>query len=333
MLGTGAIEPLSTDRISRPSPAGWATTVDNVDPTVAACARERGGVLLRAQLRDELVDRRLAAGELQLTGRRTVVSTTTPPSWEQRLFVIQGELGEPMAFTGTAGLHIYRAPHRPAEPLVVTALVPSDRDPLDLPGLRIVRAGPADLVGARTVEGHPVAALEVVLRQSATEVSRQKMITLLQDELRLRHTTEQRLLSATGRGRHGSTALRAALGVAGDKAHSRQERRIHRGMTSRGVTGYRRGFNVVTAAGPAYWLDFFWETLLAGLEVNGGAHLDPVQATYDARRARRVLTESGIVLLPLTADEIDADLDGAVDEVIAFLISRAKALGVPAPLC
>src|SRR5688572_16319217 len=99
-----------------------------MDPSVAALARERGGVLLRSQLRSELLDRRVAAGELRATGRRTAVSTTTPPSWEQRLFVAQGEIGDPLAFTGIAGLHIYRSPHRPAEPERITVLVPSDRD-------------------------------------------------------------------------------------------------------------------------------------------------------------------------------------------------------------
>ncbi|HVE63386.1 MAG TPA: DUF559 domain-containing protein [Mycobacteriales bacterium] len=196
----------------------------------------------------------------------------------------------------------------------------------------IVRAGPADLVGLREIRGHPVASREVVLRHSAHELGRQKIITLLQDELRLRHTTEHRLLSATGRGREGSAALRRALAVAGDGAHSRQERRLHRGMRARGIAGYRRFANLITPDGFSYWLDFLWASLLAGLEVNGPHHLDPAQAEYDARRARRVLTHFGVMLLPLTTAEIDADLDGAVREVVSFLISRAQRLGVPAPV-
>ncbi|HVF19833.1 MAG TPA: hypothetical protein VNA14_06290 [Mycobacteriales bacterium] len=303
-----------------------------MDEDVAAAARRRGGVVLRDEVARNVRRRRVGAGELIVTGRRTLVAASTPDSWEQRLHVAAAEIGQPMCFTGAAGVRIYGAPHPPPEPGLLRALVPNDRNPLELPDVEIIRAGAADSVGWRQQRGLWVASLEVALRHCAQEVSKQKMVTLLQDELRLRHTTEQRLRSATGRGRHGSTALRAALGVAGDQAHSRQERRIHRGMTARGVMGYRRGLSVVTAAGHAYWLDFFWETLLAGLEVNGGAHLDPVQATYDTRRARRVLTEFGIVLLPLTADEIDADLDGAVDEVIAFVRSRARRLGVPDPL-
>jgi very-short-patch-repair endonuclease len=303
-----------------------------MDPAVAAQARERGGVLLKAQVRDELLDRRVAAGELRVTGRRTVVSTTTPPSWQQRLFIVQAEIGEPMAFTGVAALRVYAVPHRPTEPDRVTVLVPSDRDPLDHPDVRIVRTGPGDLVGRRVVDGHPVAAIEVALRHAAAEVSHQKMITLLQDELRLRRTTENRLLSVTGRGREGSAALRRALAVAGDSAQSRQERRLHTRLKGRGVGGYRRGVNVTTSQGFSYWLDFLWETLLAGLEVNGAHHLDPAQAAHDARRARRVLTDLGIVLLPLTTAEIDRDVEGAVDEVVSFLASRARTLGVPLPV-
>ena len=267
-----------------------------------------------------------------MLGRRALVAATTPQTWEQRLHVIHAEVCDPMCFTGVAGLRVYGSPHQPAEPDRVKVLVPKARDPLEVPGVEIIRAGLADLVGLRMIRGLPVAALEVTLRHSAVEVSKSKMVTLLQDELRLRHTTERRLLATTGRGRHGSAALRRALAVAGDGAHSRQERRVHRGMQARGVRDYHRGFNLVTVAGHAYWLDFFWERLRAGLEVNGGLHLDPVQAAYDARRARRVLTEFGVVLLPLTADEVDADLDGAVGEVLGFLVSRAKALGVPVPI-
>lgn len=298
----------------------------------AAAARLRSGVVLRAELGVDLSRRRVDAGELRVLGRRALVAATTPQSWEQRLHVIHAEVRDPMCFTGVAALRVYGAPHQPVEPERVKALVPKARDPLEVPGVELIRAGVGDLFGVRTIRGLPVASLEVVLRHCAVEVSKPKMITLLQDELRLRHTTERRLLAATGRGRHGSAALRRALDVAGDGAHSRQERRVHRGMQTRGIRDYHRGFNLVTVAGAAYWLDFFWERLRAGLEVNGGLHLDPMQAAYDARRARRVLTGFGVVLLPLTAAEIDADLEGAVDEVLAFLVARAKALGVPAPV-
>lgn len=302
-----------------------------MDPDAAALARARGGVIVLPTLRHDLVERRLASGELVRTGRRSAVAATTPPSWDQRLFVVEAEVGEPMAITGLGGLRVYDAPHCPPPPSVLTVLVPSERDPLDVPGVRLIRAGPGDLAGLRRVHDHPVACLEVVLRYSALETNRQKMITLLQDALRLQQTTELRLLAVTGRGRAGSRALRQALDVAGDRAHSRQERRLHRRMLARGLAGCRRGVNISTDDGSSYWLDFFWELLRAGLEVNGGVHLDPVQAAYDARRARRILTQHGIVLLPLTAAEVDADVDGAVDEVERFLISRAAALGVPVP--
>jgi len=232
-----------------------------------------------------------------------------------------------MCFTGTAALLLYDVPHPPPQPEVVRVIVPVPRDPLQLPGTQIVRAGAADLSGMRRIRDHPIASLEVALRHSAQEVARQKMITLLQDQLRLRGTTEQRLRSATGRGRAGSTALRRALDVAGDRAHSRQERRVHRRMVERGIGGYQRGANLLTGLGVSYWLDFLWRSLLAGLEVNGGLHFDPVQAGYDARRARRVLTEHGVVLMMLA--DGSADADGAVDEVVAFLRSRADRLGVP----
>ncbi len=303
-----------------------------MDEAIAAEARLRSGVLLRDEIGRDLRRRRLGAGELKELGRRALVSATTPSTWEQRLHVVRAEVADPMCFTGAAAVRLYDVPHPPRAPQVVKVLVPKQRDPLEVPGVEIIRAGLPDLVGQRQIRGLPVASLEVALRHTAREVSAQKAITLLQDELRLRHTTPRRLLSAMGRGRHGSAALRAALLVAGDQAHSRQERRIHQRMVARGIGGYRRGFNLVTAAGLTYWLDFFWEHLLAALEVNGGAHLDPIQAAYDARRARRVLTEFGIVLLPITAAEVDADVEGAVDEVDAFLRSRAAKLGVPVPI-
>ncbi|HVE63385.1 MAG TPA: hypothetical protein VNB94_06250 [Mycobacteriales bacterium] len=78
-----------------------------MDASTAQQARERGGVLLRAGLRPALVQRRVAAGEIVETGRRTLVASSTPESWDQRLFVVQSEIGEPMCFTGLAGLHVY----------------------------------------------------------------------------------------------------------------------------------------------------------------------------------------------------------------------------------
>ena len=44
-----------------------------------------------------------------------------------------------------------------------------------------------------------------------------------------------------------------------------------------------------------------------------------------------MLTERGLVLLPLTAAEVDADVDGAVDEIVRFLATRANELRVPVP--
>ena len=104
---------------------------------------------------------------------------------------------------------------------------------------------------------------------------------------------------------------------------------MHLAMRRRAMRHYRRGAAVGTSDGFSYWIDFLWEVLRAGVEVNGECHLDPVQAAYDARRTRRVVTDLGIVLLPLTTDDIDRDVEGAVDEVVAFLKSRASALGVP----
>lgn len=195
-----------------------------------------------------------AAGELVRTGRRTAIAATTPSSLHQRLCVVELEIGEPLVFTGLVGGWLYGFPHAPQPCEPFTVLVPSMREPAPVPGAQIVRTAAGDLLGSRVIQGLPVASREVTLRYMAVRLNRQRMVTLLQDELRLRHTTESRLRAVLGRGRAGSSVLRPALDEAGDGAHSRSERVLHRAFRRRLGPVFRAGVRVETTEGrPTFW--------------------------------------------------------------------------------
>ncbi|HVE98223.1 MAG TPA: hypothetical protein VNA12_03495 [Mycobacteriales bacterium] len=296
-----------------------------MDDSLARLAQRHGGVLGRkeaiaAGMTYDQYDALLARGLYVAAGPDALRAVTTPDSFAARLWSGLHEIGGEVWLTGAAAAQLLDV-SRVGAPEVIEAMVVSTRRPPKIEGWRVVRAMPGDLIGSRIVGGFLVTSREVTLRQLARTRRHDRMVTVLQDELRRRMTTCHRLRSVTGRGREGSAALRRALLVAADGAHARQERRLAAAIRRRGVT-LRTQVNLRTTDGSSYWLDGLADAARLGYEIEGPEHLDPVQHDYDCRRANSVLTEHRLDLMRFATAYVDRAVERAAEDFARAARSR-----------
>ncbi|MGC4015811.1 MAG: hypothetical protein QM755_15000 [Luteolibacter sp.] len=77
--------------------------------------------------------------------------------------------------------------------------------------------------------------------------------------------------------------------------------------------------------------DGFIESLRAGYEIHGRADHERAW-DEDLARAGDLLVEHGIVLLPIPAAQVFADLRGVLARLEQFWVWRARELGIPVPI-
>jgi very-short-patch-repair endonuclease len=70
-------------------------------------------------------------------------------------------------------------------------------------------------------------------------------------------------------------------------------------------------------------LDFFCVESQIAVELDGGVHADPSQATYDAERTAH-LESFGIRVLRFTNEQVENDLDAVLAEIKAAIASRVR---------
>lgn len=112
-------------------------------------------------------------------------------------------------------------------------------------------------------------------------------------------------------------------------AQSGPEASLWRGQVERRMPMPLLNHQISVTAG-SRWLDGYLSPLRAGYEVQGREHHERTWLADTARMAQ-ILVQHGIVLLPIPATRIVAELDTVLDELEGFWRNRAADLQVPLP--
>jgi hypothetical protein len=204
--------------------------------------------------------------------------------------------------------------------VVVEVGVRDDRQLVLLPPATVRRLAPALLRGARTVCGHRTVALETALVQTAEQLDDTALLRLVEEALRQRRTTVERLHRRCGRGIAGSARLRRVLAVLDDGAVDRQPRLLRRALERRGVTGLESEVLVPSSLGEVAYLDLVHRASRNAFEVDGWTtHSTRERFLGDRRRDRWVMRDHGLRTTRLAAAEVEQDLDGIVAELLPMV--------------
>lgn len=219
-------------------------------------------------------------------------------------------------FAGRTALWLYGAG---PPPIAVDVGVRDTRQLVLSKPVRVRRLAPSLLRSTRTVDGRPLVALETAVVQSA-ESADVDVLALVEDVLRRRLTTVDRLLRTCRRGVGGSAALRAALDVVADGDLEHLKRQLRAALTAAGVRDLASEVPLRSSGGALAYLDLLHGPSRNAVEVDGWqAHTERGRFIADRRRDRWVRREHGIATLRVAADELRADLPAVVDELLPVL--------------
>ncbi len=175
--------------------------------------------------------------------------------------------------------------------------------------LRVIRLSPTDQPHLRTVRGRRVPPVERVLLNLAAELPRSNAGRALDDALRRRLTTVDRLNAMletdTGQGRKGVKVLRSLLETRDprdERVRTLFETRMLRIL--RAVDTFVSADHEVRVKGERFVLDFYLPEVLLGVECHSIKwHLGDEAFKKDVRR-HRLIASAGIELLYFTWDEV-----------------------------
>lgn len=185
--------------------------------------------------------------------------------------------------------------------------------------VRVRRLAPSLLRSTRTLDGHPLVALETAVVQSAESADVDVPATV-EDVLRRRLTTADRLLRTCRRGVAGSTVLRAALAVVSDGDLEQLTRQLKAALVAAGVRDLASEVAIRSSGGAIAYLDLLHAATRNAVEVDGWqTHSERGRFVADRRRDRWVRHEHGITTIRVAADELRADLAAVVAELLPVL--------------
>lgn len=175
--------------------------------------------------------------------------------------------------------------------------------------LKVIRLKPRDIPQLRSIGGRRVPAVERVLLEVAAELPISDAGKALDDALRRRLTTLDRLNEMlekeAGKGRKGVRVLRSLLG-----SRDVRDQTVRSGFESRMLRILRRIDAFVSAdhevkvAGERFVLDFYFPEVLLGIECHSIRwHLGDEAFKNDVRR-HRLISSAGIELLFFTWEEV-----------------------------
>lgn len=293
-----------------------------MDAAAAARARDRSGVVVRADLGTQPVRAAHRAG-LREVHRGAYVAVTQPIGLEVHLSVLREVWGDREVFvTGQAALWLHGAAERPTE--LVVAVRQGGELAAKAP-LTVRRLADAVLAGSRTRHGIRVVALEVAVIQVATTLDDERTVELVEELVRSRRTTLVRLRARCRRGFAGSARVRRACDLLTGGSMDRDVRRLHQALRARGVTGLVTEFRFVNKDGASAYADLFDVETRTAIEVDGRlTHTTREQFRADRRRDRWLRKEHGITTLRVDVSEIRDDLDALADELAELLASLAR---------
>lgn len=245
---------------------------------------------------------------------RVVAPVGAALTFEGRLMAAKLSIGGELAFGGLTALALWQLPDA-APPHRLHVVVADNRDAHSTDDIYVQRRS-ALLAHTFVRAGWPIVSVEAALLATAACADFAETVNQLQDAFRLRRTKPARLGAVCGRGVKGSSALQAALKVAGDGMGSLWERRLARQLKRpdrpRPVAQHR----VVSAAGLVAYLDLAFPDVLLAIEIDGYvAHTRPTAFRHDRARQNTLVTELEWTILRYTPFEIASAPDRLVAQI------------------
>lgn len=292
---------------------------DDVNNDLRARAHARHGLLLRREVDDLRSARRQG---LVLVQPRIFAAQTQPLDAAAVVEAVQLSVTGEHWFAGRTALWLYGA--GPA-PTTIDVGVRDTRQLVLAAPVRVRRLAPSLLRSTRVLDDRPLVGLETAVVQSAgsAEVD---VLVVVEDVLRRRLTTHERLLFSCRRGVAGSATLRTALEVVSDGDLELLKRRLRAALVAAGVSGLRSEVPLRSSTGALAYLDLLDEASANAVELDGWqTHSLRSRFVADRRRDRWVRREDGIVTTRVAADEVRADLPAVVDELLPlFAVPAAQ---------
>lgn len=289
-----------------------------MDDDLLRRTHERGGLLLPAEVGGLRAARRRS---LTLVQPGVLIARTQPVDASALVTAVELSVVGEYWFAGRTALWLYGAGQAPD---TVDVAVRDIRQLVLSAPVRVRRLAPSLLRSTRTIEGRPLVGLETAVVQSA-ESPDVDVLAVVEDVLRRRLTTADRLLRTCRRGVAGSTALRQALDVVADGDLEQLKRQLRAALVAAGVQGLTSEVAVRSRSGALAYLDLLHEETSNAVEVDGWqSHSERRRFVADRRRDRWVRQELGITTTRVAADELRADLTSVVAELRALLDAPAR---------
>lgn len=300
---------------------------------VRRIAARQSGLITREQLRscgltDKQIHKRTEAGGFVRVLRGVFRLGGVPLAFESRLVAVSLWLGADGYFFGQTAAHILKLDgiRRPDRIGVARHMLKSHP-----PWIYFHRLDPTDRPALRRVDGHKVCRTERVLAECCGEMSPDEVGRALDDALRRRLSTLDRVRAFTNEwaGRKGVRVLRQ-LCEERDDGHSRVRSAFESKMLTllRRFRGHRFVPDFELRVGDRrYFLDFYCPELQLGIECHSykwhiGMHNE------DARRDRQI-GAAGIDILYFTWDDVRLDSTGVLRDIQAAVDRRCKQLQLP----
>lgn len=295
------------------------------DRYIRACESEASGnhgIISRARavelgLSADVITRLLRSGRWIRIFPKVYVIAGSPITWWTRLAAAQAWGGKESLIS-----------HRSAAALLELDAVPQGHIELTMPvglcepGIEVHRVQRADMPRSIFRKGLRITCVERTLHDLFAVIHPREAELALEDALRRRLTTINRLWDANAArsrsGRNGARAFRECLLAHDDRDGTLQSRmesglcRITKGLPGPGA---QPQFEVVAAAN-RYYIDFAYPHVRLGIEAQSLKwHMGRVRWQYDLVRDRR-LKSVGWTLLYFSWDDIRLDPKGVAEEVL-----------------
>lgn len=248
-----------------------------------------------------------------------------PNTFESRLVATKLWLGRRGHFAGQTAAHILGL-NGVSQPERIQVAIASGSG---CRGLETRRLRPDDRPRLHNVTGFPLPPIERTLLECAATLDHETVGLALDDALRRRMTSVERLKgflgSAGGKGLRGIKRLRLLV-TARDENDERVrtifETRMLRILKRIEGLEIRPDFHVI-AAGRSYYIDFYLPEGALGIECHSKKWHGTERSKYDVVRDRRI-GSLGIELLYFSYDDVVFDPDGTETEIRAALARRAS---------
>jgi len=254
------------------------------------------------------------------------IAATTPVTPHAQAWAGVLAIGPPVSLAGRFAAACVGLERAPAfiEPAFA---IPVNRMWRDIDGLTVHRVR-KHLFAVRRWRGLPVPPTELIIRQLAAGTHERIVLEVAQHALRRRQVTTDQLVRQLGRGRPGAVNLRKVLEQLAPGYQAMWERRLHRAVLKLGVR-LTPQVEVKAPDGRRAFLDLGDEKIKFGVEVDGFLN-HMARFAADRRRARLLAMKCDWTIAPYAVEELAADLEGAAQEVAAYVKRLRRERGLDA---